>query len=445
MQPAVPGMIYLNFNNIQLSASKYYVIWARAKLSGGSNLTIGSSTKYLWGTFNLGAGGPGSFQNHLKSVQGTYVTGTTESSAIYELYAMVTQSTTSAVTGLIKTNSSGLIDQSFLAYDIDFGSHQLKGVTAPTAATDAANKAYVDSQITAEASARQAADTALQTQINNILSNTDATALNSLAEIVSAFQQADNNLNQAITNISSSSSSALATETSARQAADTTLQVNINAEASARQASDTAEASARQAADAQLSGDLAAEVSARQAAALVFARFSGQLTQTDIDNGCVELAYKVKHESVSAFIDRLALRHGLDYTLSDVNGKTRILFASSFRSGAEAPAVGDLVHGNCAYANEDQSTSSTTSISLVGAPIVGGTSVTVSMSNPTGASVMAAVFLGSVNMGSVFLGTSASSQIAVETNPLVAGSYQLRLINIMTDETIATSSFTVSV
>jgi hypothetical protein len=392
MKPAVPGMVYFNFNNIQLSASKYYVIWARALLSGGTDLSIGTSTKYLWGSGDYGKA-YGTFQNHLKSVQGSSVSGSTESSIVYELYAMVTASNTSAVTGLIKTNSSGLLDQSFLAYDVDFGSHKLKGVSTPSASTDAANKGYVDGQIAAEASARAAADTAeasaraaadtaeasaraaadsnLQTQINNILSNTDPAALDSLTEIVAAFQAADSSLNNAISALGTGSSSALAQEISDRISADNSLDARLDviegadtvAGSIAKTLKDAkdyadqqkyAEETRALAAESALQNSINAEQSARQAASLVFARFSSALTSTDIANGYVEFDQIVKHESVNASVDRLALRYSLDYTLSNVDGKTRLVFTLEFLSGAESPAAGDLIHGNYTYANEDQ-------------------------------------------------------------------------------------------
>jgi len=50
-----------------------------------------------------------------------------------------------------------------------------------------------------EASTRAAADSDLQSQINSIVSNTDATALNSLSEIVSAFQSADGDILNLVT------------------------------------------------------------------------------------------------------------------------------------------------------------------------------------------------------------------------------------------------------
>jgi hypothetical protein len=70
--------------------------------------------------------------------------------------------------------------------------------------------ATLQGNITSEATARANGDSALQTQINNILSNTDATALNSLAELVAAFQAADSNLSTSISNLSSSAGSSIA-------------------------------------------------------------------------------------------------------------------------------------------------------------------------------------------------------------------------------------------
>jgi len=410
------------FNSVQLTGGYSYVIWVEINGQVGATVLqhpLAFKYDYSGGSSSLHYKGVSIYRN---------LDGDSSYKIEHKLYTGgIVQSTSSPTSGLIKSNSSGLLDQSFLAYDIDFGGHKLQGVSAPVANTDATNKQYVDSSVSseaslrsaadlseqsariaadaaeaaarqaadttlqtninAEASARQAGDAALQTQINNILSNTDATALNSLAEVVAAFQAADNNLNGAITALSAGSSSALtqeisdrqaavaaeeaariaadaaeqsarmaadAAEASARQAGDAALQASISQEVSDRQAADAAEQSARIAAVVQLTSDLAAETVARTAAALVFVRFSGQLTSTDITNGYFELIHKVKHESVSAFIDRLALRHELDYTLSDVNGKTRISFVSGFTSGAEAPAIGDLVHGNYAYANEDQ-------------------------------------------------------------------------------------------
>jgi hypothetical protein len=92
--------------------------------------------------------------------------------------------------------------------------------------------------MSAEESARISGDENLQNQINNILSNVDPEALDSLTEIVSAFQGADSDLQGAISALSTSAASALAQEVSDRQEADQVLQSSIDAEASAREAND---------------------------------------------------------------------------------------------------------------------------------------------------------------------------------------------------------------
>ena len=77
--------------------------------------------------------------------------------------------------------------------------------------------------LSSEISRATAAEAALGTRIDNVLSNVDGAALDSLTEVVSAFQAADSNLNGAITSLANSASSDLAAETSARESADSAL------------------------------------------------------------------------------------------------------------------------------------------------------------------------------------------------------------------------------
>lgn len=70
----------------------------------------------------------------------------------------------------------------------------------------------LQSDLEQEAQDRQDADSALGVRIDNILSNVDPASLDSLSEVVQAFEQADQNLNNAITSLASSASSALQTE-----------------------------------------------------------------------------------------------------------------------------------------------------------------------------------------------------------------------------------------
>ena len=62
--------------------------------------------------------------------------------------------------------------------------------------------AKLTSDISNEESSRVAGDLSLQNQIYFITNNTDPAAIDSLTEVVSAFQSADNDLNNAITNLS---------------------------------------------------------------------------------------------------------------------------------------------------------------------------------------------------------------------------------------------------
>ena len=136
--------------------------------------------------------------------------------------------------------------------------------------------------VSAEEAARIAADALLGTRIDNILNNTDPAALDSLAEVVAAFQAADSNLNNAISSLSTGASSGLGTEVADRQAADALLQSQIDTEVSARTNADSdlqsqinSEISARQSADSSLQSSLNSEISARQTEDSTFVKLDG--------------------------------------------------------------------------------------------------------------------------------------------------------------------------
>ncbi len=86
-----------------------------------------------------------------------------------------------------------------------------------------------------ETAARIAGDSNLQSQIDFITSNTDSAALDSLTEIVSAFQNADSDMSALV----SSNTTAISTEKARAEAAEGVLQTNINTEASTRATADT--------------------------------------------------------------------------------------------------------------------------------------------------------------------------------------------------------------
>jgi len=156
--------------------------------------------------------------------------------------------------------------------------------TAKTEAITAA-AADTDADVLVEKTRAEAAELVLTTdlatetaRIDDIISNTDPAALDSLTEIVAAFQAADSSF-QALIN---SNTSAITAEETARISADTTLQGNIDSEASTRGTADTtlqanidAEAVTRAADDnaveAAALADATVKANAAQAAAIAHA------------------------------------------------------------------------------------------------------------------------------------------------------------------------------
>ena len=135
----------------------------------------------------------------------------------------------------------------------------------------------------------------LQSQINSILTNTDPTALDSLTEIVSAFQAADSNLNDAITSLSTAATSGLNQEIADREAADLVLQGNIDAEESAR-----------------IAADSAIEVRVSELESVTWFKESFVYSGSD----SITLTHTPVDGSTHVFIDRLAAHEGEDYSVS---------------------------------------------------------------------------------------------------------------------------------
>lgn len=112
--------------------------------------------------------------------------------------------------------------------------------------------------VTAEETARIAADNALQTALDAeilrattkedfILSNVDAAAIDSISEVVTAFQNADGTLNGAITTLAGAAGANLTAEATARTTADTALQTALTAEIANRATDEAAQTTALQA------------------------------------------------------------------------------------------------------------------------------------------------------------------------------------------------------
>jgi len=122
------------------------------------------------------------------------------------------------------------------------------------------------SAVSAEEAARIAGDADLQSQMDNVISNIDPRALDSLSEIVTAFQTADGDINNAITTLANAAGSNLSDEAARAIAAEAKLTSDLSDEVAARIADvDTEEARAK-VAEAKLTSDLSSEEAARIAA-----------------------------------------------------------------------------------------------------------------------------------------------------------------------------------
>jgi hypothetical protein len=119
-------------------------------------------------------------------------------------------------------------------------------------------KSEVVSSLNSEVSRATAAETALGVRIDNVLSNIDPSALDSLSEIVTAFQNADSNLNSTITTLATDLTEDLNQEISNRIYGQNVLQDAIDSEKSRAQ---TAESSLQS----QISQEQSSRISADNA------------------------------------------------------------------------------------------------------------------------------------------------------------------------------------
>lgn len=201
--------------------------------------------------------------------------------------------------------------------------------------------AYTDQEISTLSTSVQSDISGLQTQINNVLSNVDGAALDSLTEIVTAFQAADASLNGAITALSTGLSADIDAEEAARIAGDNALQGEIDAEESARAAADVtlqnninSEASARIAAD----NAIDARVDVLESVVWFKEKFSISNGQTS-----VTLSHVPENKSMSAWVDRLAIHEGAaeDFTVSGTS--------MTFLNDLVSPGQSQIGNGDTVY------------------------------------------------------------------------------------------------
>ncbi len=120
----------------------------------------------------------------------------------------------------------------------------------------------LDTKVSTETARAESAESSLEDRIDYIVSNVDPAALDSLTEIVGAFQSADGDLNGAISALGSSATVAVENEASIRLAADQSLAGDLSSEIADREAAVSLEEAARISGDASVNADLSAEVEA---------------------------------------------------------------------------------------------------------------------------------------------------------------------------------------
>ena len=138
---------------------------------------------------------------------------------------------TAKAEAIIEANNSVSIEnQERKDADSDLGVRIDTEVSRATAA-----EGVLQTNIDTEEDARIAGDANLQSQVDFITSNTDPAALDSLTEIVGAFQNADSDMSALI----ASNTTAIATEKLRAETAEGVLQTNIDTEASTRSTADS--------------------------------------------------------------------------------------------------------------------------------------------------------------------------------------------------------------
>ena len=212
----------------------------------------------------------------------------------------------------------------YIQRTVEFASSQLSGQMQSnfetlTGQIDSLSQA-METAVSDEAIARSTADSALSgaiddlnVRVDNVLSNVDSVALNSLAEIVSAFQTADGDLNNAISQLAGGSTTALATASAALAQAiadevtratgiEGGLQTDLNSEVSTRVSEITrveglvsAEVTDRGVAVAGVQTALDAEVTAREGAITSL--------QTEISNEIMSLSSDMISRDAAALVE----------------------------------------------------------------------------------------------------------------------------------------------
>ena len=159
--------------------------------------------------------------------------------------------------------SSRIVAETSLANDIE--AEASTGLVRDQAEASMARAAEqsLATDLDAEQSRAESAEASLNAKVENVISNVDPAALDSLTEIVGAFQSADGDLNGAITALGSTATAAVDAEASIRLSADESIAANLSSELVDRAAAVSTEEAARISGDVSVALDLSSEIQAR--------------------------------------------------------------------------------------------------------------------------------------------------------------------------------------
>lgn len=245
---------------------------------------------------------------------------------------------------------------------------QLRPRTTDNIAEGTTNLYYTDARVAAapavtalqtdlasEVSTRTTEIARIDTRVDNVLSNIDPVALDSLTEVVTAFQNADGSLSDALAALSTAATSALGVETAARIAGDSDLQDAIDAEATRAQG-----------VEAQLNTDLASEVTARTTAisteqsaraAAITAEQTARATAISTETSAREAAILAEQTARQTAISSVNTR--VDSVLSNIDpaaldSLTEVVAAFQDADGSLSTTIANLTSSSAAAATAEQ-------------------------------------------------------------------------------------------
>jgi len=310
-------------------------------------------------------------------------------------------------------------------------------VDAPSSGTDATNKTYVDEQIStlngdntiafagitaslsSEVSRATAAEAALGGRIDFVVSNTNQAALDSLTEIVSAFQGMDGDILSSINTLGASASAAISQEVADRTAdvdaeqsrataAELVLTQNLSSEVVRATADVNTEESRAIAAEVSLDTKVSTETSRAIAAELV-------LTQ-NLSSEVVRATTDVNTEESRAIAAELVLTNDLS---SEVIARTADVNAEQLRAeAAELVLTQNLsseVIARTADVNAEQSRAEAAEVALGGRiDFIASNTSTTAIDSLTEIVTAYTNMDGNLSAAIVALGSGANSALSVE-------------------------------